>query len=127
MTNRYPLHHEDARPLYLEIPQDEYDRLVKAELELKNLQKKVFDFAGRVIDHESEARKPAIRWHIVATDGNPPKRGRYFVIRKDRTGIWVSDNCYSGKSWHNRVEVLAWLSRQEMLEAGIDQLSNGKG
>ena len=25
MTNRYPLHHEDARPLYLEIPQDEYD------------------------------------------------------------------------------------------------------
>lgn len=31
MTNRYPLHHEDARPLYLVIPQDEYDILVKAE------------------------------------------------------------------------------------------------
>ena len=60
---------------------------------------------------------------MVATDGNPPKRGRYFVIRKDRIGIWVSDNCYYGKSWHNRVEVLAWLSRQEMLEAGIDDLN----
>lgn len=35
MTNRYPLHHEDARPLYLEIPQDEYDRINShiAELE----------------------------------------------------------------------------------------------
>ena len=27
MTNRYPLHHEDAKPLYIEIPQDEYDRI----------------------------------------------------------------------------------------------------
>lgn len=38
MTKRYPLHHEDARPLYLEIPQDEYDRINSriAELEARN-------------------------------------------------------------------------------------------
>ena len=35
MTNRYPLHHEDARPLYLEIPQDEYDRINSRIAELE--------------------------------------------------------------------------------------------
>lgn len=123
MTNRYPLHHEDARPLYLEIPQDEYDRLVKAELELKNLQKKVFDFAGQVIDHESETRQSSIRWHVVATEGDPPQSGRYFTIREDRTGMWVGDSYYGKKSWYKGLKVVAWISRQEMLEAGIDALN----
>lgn len=42
MTKRYPLHHEDARPLYLEIPQDEYDRINSriAELEKENAELK---------------------------------------------------------------------------------------
>lgn len=35
MTNRYPLHHEDARPLYLEIPQEEYDRIMTENLRMK--------------------------------------------------------------------------------------------
>ena len=35
MTNRYPLHHEDARTLYLEIPQDEYDRINSRIAELE--------------------------------------------------------------------------------------------
>lgn len=122
LKDNYPLHHEDARPLYLEITQDEYDRLVKAELELKNLQKKVFDFAGRVIDHESEARRPAIRWHIVATDGNPPKWGRYITIRKYPYGMAVEEHSF-GKKWSSRVEVVAWISKQEMLEAVIDALN----
>lgn len=126
MTKRYPLHYEDAEPLYKEITQDEYDRLVKADLELKNLQKKVFDFAGRVIDHESEARKPAIRWHIVATDGNPSQMGRYFTIREDRTGMWVDDSYYEKKSWYKGLKVVAWISRQEMLESGLDVLAKVK-
>ena len=37
MTNRYPLHHEDARPLYLEIPQDEYDRINSRIAELEQI------------------------------------------------------------------------------------------
>jgi hypothetical protein len=37
MTNRYPLHHEDARPLYLEIPQDEYDRINSRIAELQRM------------------------------------------------------------------------------------------
>lgn len=123
MTKRYPLHHEDARPLYLEIPQDEYDRLVKAEKELKKLQKKVFDFAGHVIDHESETRQSSIRWHVVATDGNPPKWGRYITIRKYPYGLAVEEHSFSGKKWSCRVEVVAWLSKQEMLESGIDALN----
>lgn len=35
MTNRYPLHHEDAEPLYVTIPQEEYDRLCRENKELK--------------------------------------------------------------------------------------------
>jgi hypothetical protein len=124
--NGYPLHHEDARPLYLKIPQDEYDRLVKAELELKNLQKKVFDFAGRVIDHESDTRQSTIRWHVVATEGNPPKWGRYVTLRKYPYGMAVEEHSYSGKKWHNWVNVVAWISKQEMLEAGIDTLNGLK-
>ena len=100
MTKRYPLHHE-------------YDRLVKAEQELKKLQKKLFD-------------NPAIRWHIVATEGDPPKTGRYFTIREDRTGMWVNDSYYGKKSWYKGLKVVAWLSRQEMLEAGIDAISKDR-
>lgn len=35
MTNRYPLHHDDARQLYVTIPKDEYDRLCKVDKEWK--------------------------------------------------------------------------------------------
>ena len=35
MTKRYPLHHEDAEPLYKEIPQDEYDRINSRIAELE--------------------------------------------------------------------------------------------
>ena len=102
------------------------EQLRKAELELKNLQKKVFDFAGRVIDHESEARKPAIRWNVVATDGNPPKWGRYITIRRYPYGMTVEEHSFSGKKWSSMVEVVAWISKQEMLEAGIDALNGLK-
>lgn len=37
MTKHYPLHHEDARPLYLEIPQDEYDRINSRIAELERM------------------------------------------------------------------------------------------
>ena len=44
MTNRYPLHHTDAQPLYVNIPQEEYDRINRENLLLKsevdNLRKK---------------------------------------------------------------------------------------
>ena len=42
MTKRYPLHHEDARPLYMEITQEEYDRINSriAELEKENAELK---------------------------------------------------------------------------------------
>jgi sRNA-binding protein len=39
MTNRYPLHHEDARPLYLEITQDEYDRIMTENRLMKEILK----------------------------------------------------------------------------------------
>lgn len=41
MTNRYPLHHEDARPLYMEIPQDEYDRIMTENLRMKETLKRL--------------------------------------------------------------------------------------
>lgn len=75
---------------------------------------------------ESEASKPAIRWHIVATEGDPPKMGRYFTIREDRTGMWVADSYYGKKSWYKGLKVVAWISRQEMLEAGLDVLAKVK-
>lgn len=37
MNKRYPLHHEDARPLYMEIPQDEYDRINSRIAELERM------------------------------------------------------------------------------------------
>lgn len=37
MTKRYPLHHDDARPLYLEITQEEYDRINSRIAELERM------------------------------------------------------------------------------------------
>lgn len=37
MTNRYPLHHEDAKPLYIEIPQDEYEAMKKRVRQLEHV------------------------------------------------------------------------------------------
>ena len=36
MTKRYPLHHEDARPMYVQIHVEEYDKLNKRIAELEN-------------------------------------------------------------------------------------------
>lgn len=60
MTNRYPLHHEDASPLYLEIPQDEYDRINSriAELEEERRWRKF-----------SEEKPPHDTWCIVYHEG----------------------------------------------------------
>ena len=38
MSKTYPLHHTYAEPLYVTIPQKEYDRLLKVDREWKELQ-----------------------------------------------------------------------------------------
>ena len=60
MTNRYPLHHEDAKPLYIEIPQDEYDRI-----------------NSRIADLEEERR-----WRKFSEE-KPNKNDYYLVTNGD--------------------------------------------
>ena len=38
----------------------------------------------------------------------------------------VEEHSFSGKKWSSMVEVVAWISKQEMLEAGIDALNGLK-
>ena len=147
MTKRYPLHHEDAEPLYKEITQDEYDRLVKAEQELKKLQKNVFDFAGRVIDHVSERmdgwipvseRKPDINgrrivfitktgrqcfgfYRHMLMDGEGEK-----IFREDTKGYACEYLPKEVEYWYELPAVPCNMSeKQEMLEAGIKSLRKG--
>ncbi len=126
----YPLQHEDARPLYLEIPQDEYDRINSRIAELERMDTehtlqiaKMNGYISHLEEAQDESKsKTAVRWHVVATEGNPPKWGRYITIRKYPYGMAVEEHSY-GKKWSSRVDVVAWISKQEMLEAGIDALN----
>ena len=60
---RYPLHHEDARPMYVSVPKDEWERMQARVKELENsvaTWKKISDdlAASRIIDAQTkETRK----------------------------------------------------------------------
>lgn len=82
MTKRYPLHHEDARPMYLNVPLEEYkrlnDRIADLEKENENLK-----YSVATLDTDLAMLK---RWRKVSEE--LPEDASY-VLATDGDGIWL--------------------------------------
>ena len=70
MAKNYPLHHEDARPMYVNIPIEEYKRTAK----------KLLDAAATIMDKdkEIESLKNAQRWRKFSEE--KPEHHQWILV-----------------------------------------------
>lgn len=107
MTDKtYPLHHTDAEPLYVQISQEEYDRLCKVDKEWKELIEAFQKASGPILPYYPDKFCPRCgkplnekKWRKVSEE-LPEEEDEHYLIfdkygymdtdrwRKDKLGVW---------------------------------------